>query len=326
MRFRLRTILWAFAVYASAASVFGPIRAALLAPVVVGFWAVRLEGVSNKASDVIKVFVPVSLVLFILVPAVFSAREAAGESVCFSRLKGIVIAVLDYKNRTGALPPSHTVDEQGKPLASWRALILPSIGEQALANVIRYNEPWESPYNKPFTDTVIGNYRCWSDANDMIPHSTSYFAISDDRTLWSRAAGKMLSSVTDPLESTILVIEASGKNAPWAKPEDLTFDEAVDLLCGDSPYYMGSGHWHDHGFFYRPSKVLHVGFANGNCRSISRPLDRRLASALLTCNGGEEIDLGELDRVLAPELDYAKVYATVAFAFLSSLPAVRWRR
>lgn len=55
-----------------------------------------------------------------LLPAVQSAREAARRMQCHCQLKQIALGLHMYHDVHKCLPPAYTVDENGKPLHSWR--------------------------------------------------------------------------------------------------------------------------------------------------------------------------------------------------------------
>lgn len=61
----------------------------------------------------------------------------------------------------GKLPPAFTRDAEGKPLHSWRVLILPYLGERekALYEKIRLDEPWDSEWNRQFHAQMPVFYR-----------------------------------------------------------------------------------------------------------------------------------------------------------------------
>src|SRR5271163_108233 len=56
--------------------------------------------------------------------AVQQAREAARASQCFC-IKQIAVALHNYHDTYGSFPPAYVADETGKPMHSWRVLILP---------------------------------------------------------------------------------------------------------------------------------------------------------------------------------------------------------
>ncbi len=65
------------------------------------------------------------------------AREAARRASCSGQLSQLALALHNYCDVYGVLPPAHVDDEHGRPMHSWRVLILPFINEDTLyANMI----------------------------------------------------------------------------------------------------------------------------------------------------------------------------------------------
>lgn len=71
----------------------------------------------------------------------------------------------------GKLPPAFTRDAEGKPLHSWRVLILPYLGEKekALYEQIRLDEPWDSEWNRQFHAQMPVFYRSGSITHWRVP-------------------------------------------------------------------------------------------------------------------------------------------------------------
>ena len=65
-----------------------------------------------------------------------------------NNLKQIGLAMHNYHDARGRLPAAYTVDKDGKPLLSWRVLILPYTEEAALYKEFHLDEPWDSEHNK----------------------------------------------------------------------------------------------------------------------------------------------------------------------------------
>ena len=72
---------------------------------------------------------------------------------CANNLKQIALALRNYESVYHALPPAYTVDAEGKPLHSWRTLILPYLEQQALYDKIDLSKPWDDPANKEAYET-----------------------------------------------------------------------------------------------------------------------------------------------------------------------------
>ena len=65
-----------------------------------------------------------------------AGREPSRRSQCKNNLKQIGLALHNYHEKYQAFPPAYTVDATGKPLHSWRTLILPFVDQQALYDKI----------------------------------------------------------------------------------------------------------------------------------------------------------------------------------------------
>src|SRR5262245_44252816 len=84
--------------------------------------------------------------------AVRDAREAARRSNCKGELKQIGLALLNYREAYGCFPPPYVADASGRPMHSWRVLILPFIDHAALYREYRFDEPWDGPNNRKLSD------------------------------------------------------------------------------------------------------------------------------------------------------------------------------
>ncbi|MEM6799079.1 MAG: hypothetical protein AAF589_06155 [Planctomycetota bacterium] len=108
---------------------------------------------------------------------------------------------------------------------------------------------------------------------------------------------------------------------PWAKPGDLTFDEAVALLTSPVVPEENGGQLVDVGYFEKPCAVRLVAMADGAAFCLSRPLEERVARALLTADGGETIVESDWRQSWDRELDVAKIARHVIFVVVSLLPS-----
>src|SRR4051812_35222376 len=67
----------------------------------------------------------IALLIGLLLPARRSAGPAVRRTVCASNLRQIGLALDNYEQDQGVYPPARTFDANGRPLHSWRTLILP---------------------------------------------------------------------------------------------------------------------------------------------------------------------------------------------------------
>lgn len=104
-----------------------------------------------------------------------------------SKLQTLQIATLRYQTERGTLPPAFTVDAAGKPLHSWRVLILPYINDvtKALYEQIQLDEPWDSPHNRQFAAQTPDVFRRPEDAPDS--NLAAYSVIVGPNSLYNES-------------------------------------------------------------------------------------------------------------------------------------------
>ena len=65
-----------------------------------------------------------------------------------ANLKALGVALHDFHDASGRLPPQAIVGKEGQPLLSWRVAVLPFLAQRELYARFRLDEPWNSPHNK----------------------------------------------------------------------------------------------------------------------------------------------------------------------------------
>jgi hypothetical protein len=322
MRFRLTTIAYVFALLAAGMAVFGGGLGIWAAVGVLGFWAWNSYATARPPAAVgCAVYAVLALMLLaLLLPAVQSAREAAGRNSCMNNLKQIALGLMNHLDANGSLPAEASYDAEGAALHSWRTAALPFLEQRTLYSRLAQDQPWNSVRNSSLTAaTQIDLYQCPSHYGS--PSTAHYFAVVGQRTAWPKGRRRKDAELRDDAEFTLLLLEAPLRQAAWAEPVDFTFEEAVEYLSR-KPDRTAGMHEVQHGFFYKPSWAINAAFLDGRVRTLHLPLPRKLAMALLTVDGGEEIDETALEETRAAELDYAKCYAFFAFMALALLPGV----
>lgn len=328
MQFRVADIAYPFALFATSVGAFGFERGLLASLMVAIFW---LAAYKQPRTTIIEWLVVVGIVvvlLGLLLPAFQEAREHTRVATCRHHLGDLAKALHLHPEKEGGLPQAIIQDERGAPAHSWRVSILPFIDDQSTYDAYDWSEPWSSSNNSIVAISTIEHFLCPSDplANSNSPHA-NYFAIVSPQTAWPTDRGLQLSEVNDGLENTILLLEAASLGVTWTQPRDLTYDEAIKLLTGAMPKQLVHGRYDEPGCFYKQhsteSRGVHAAFADGTVRFLPVPLPEEMAKALLTANAGDEVDWDEFERLTAPQLDYAKIYATIAFAIVALWPARR---
>ncbi|MBQ9811837.1 MAG: DUF1559 domain-containing protein [Thermoguttaceae bacterium] len=161
----------------------------------------------------------------LLVPAADAFGQANERVNCVVNTKLTTLALLRYQADHGTLPPAFTVDENGKPLHSWRVLILPYLGEEnkALYDQIRLDEPWDSDYNKRFHAHAPKIFQCPSNKKRE-EGSTTYSVILGENALFDASGvGKDLKALRQregvDTNAQALVVERE-RPICWMKPDE----------------------------------------------------------------------------------------------------------
>jgi hypothetical protein len=334
--FRLLTIFYVFALLAAALGTFGP-SGIFIAAVVLGFWVWIFHGSSKHINPVgyLTAFGCLGFVVLLLLPAFQSARGAAERSDCMTNLKQIQLACLVYESVNGTMPPAYLADANGKPMHSWRVLILPHFGDPTLTALYakyNFNEPWNGPNNSKLASQIPSVYQCPSHPKKSNTTATNchYFAVVDAASGWPGSVGRPITQFSDGTSQTIMVVEASGMGTNWMEPRDLTMNQAVNLLTtqprsGHSQVYEG--------FFtrtYYETSSRNVARCDGSVYWMEQLNDPALAEALLTAAGGEVIP-NDLSTKIAPgkttvEVKWGIVWSLALFIVLALLPMASVRQ
>jgi hypothetical protein len=214
------------------------------------------------------IFVVIFIGEFFGFPRFCKVREAAARIMASNDMKQIGLALHNYADgHGGRLPPAVLYDKSGKPLHSWRVLLLPYLEEDNLYREFHLDEPWDSPHNFPLQAHMPRVYglprRDYSGEKPAGPSETLIQVFVGKGTAFEGNQGLRLpEDFPDGTSNTILLIEA-GKGVPWTKPVDLTYEPGQPLpslggaFPGPQPFFL----W---GSNYRAG--MHVGFADGSVR------------------------------------------------------------
>ncbi|MBN1394717.1 MAG: DUF1559 domain-containing protein [Pirellulales bacterium] len=208
-----------------------------------------------------------------LLPAVQSARQAARMTHSKNNVKQIGLAMLNYAAANRAFPPAYTVDKDGKPLLSWRVLILPYLESNNLITEFHLDEPWDSEHNKKLIEKMP---ECYKSPTSKVADQgkTNYLTVRGERTIFPGKDPTGFAQIRDGTSNTIMTVEVSDDKAViWTKPDDFEYDEK-------DPIKGLIGLWPD-GF--------HAGLADGSVFFIRSSIDRKVLRLLFIRDDGEFI-------------------------------------
>jgi hypothetical protein len=183
-----------------------------------------------------------------------AVHEAARRITCGNQLKQIAIVLHSYRQANGCFPPAYIADKNGKPMHSWRVLILPYLGYGALCKAYDFTEPWDGAKNKKLLTACPQLYQCPSDpnANASGATKTSYVAVLGRNAAWVGEKSRKLGPVDFPgsPSNTIMVVEVANSGISWMEPRDLSLDALAAAGAKSPALTVSSNHGEHENFFF----------------------------------------------------------------------------
>ena len=192
--------------------------------------------------------------------------------MCANNLKQIGLALRNYEQVYDVLPPAYTLDAQGRPLHSWRTLILPFLEQQSLYQSIDLSKPWNDPTNAQALATEVFIFRCPRAKGPS--NKTTYLAVVGPDSCLTVGKSRHLAEITDAHDATVMIIEADDEHAvPWMAPVDA--EESVFLGLGPSAKFHHAG-------------GMNAGFADGSVRFLKATTPADVRRAMVTISGHDD--------------------------------------
>ncbi len=217
-----------------------------------------------------------ALSLLLLLPAVSKVREAAARAKDANNLKQNALAVLnDEAVNHDRLTPPFARDRDGEPNRglSWRVGVLPYLDQDPLYRRFKLNEAWDSPANRPASQTVVLPYLS---ANDPPDNQTRFRVFVGPGTLfedspeWREKAS--VGRIRDGAANTLMAVETADR-VPWAAPQDIPYQPGGPLPALGHP----------------SRRVFLAMMAYGSVRSVNKAISPQVLHALITRAGGETL-------------------------------------
>jgi hypothetical protein len=204
--------------------------------------------------------------------AIKRVQRAAAANISTNNLKQIGLAMHNYHDAIGTMPPAAVCDKKGKPQLSWRVLILPYIEQDNLYKKFKLDEPWDSENNKKLLDQMPKVYAIPGQTAGA--NETHYRVFAGNGAAFEWVNGIKLQDYTDGTSNTVMVVTAATA-VPWTKPDELEFDPDADptKLIG----LVAAGRWQ-------------FVMGDGSVRSTNKLPPKDTMKALITRGGGEVIN------------------------------------
>lgn len=220
--------------------------------------------------------------ILMLLPAKRTAREAARRNSCMNNLKQISLALSNYESANGAYPPAYTVDADGRPLHSWRTLILPYMEQLPLYKTIDLTKPWDDPANERAYNAMPDVYGCPSDLDaHEHPNVTNYLAVVTPESVIRTANSLTYDDLPNPAQA-ILVIDAGPKHGVhWMSPVDA--DEQLVFGLGPDSELPHNGN------------IFLAMYGDGHSGALSVDVAPTVRQALITATDEDNMALGDIE-------------------------------
>jgi type II secretory pathway pseudopilin PulG len=220
----------------------------------------------------------IGVVIALLLPSVRGAREPARRNSCLNNLKQIQIGLLNYQSAHGEFPPAYTTDADGKPLHSWRTLILPYIEHAALYKTIDLTKPWDDPANAKALASMPPSYRCPS-RPDAENNRTTYLAVVTPESFFLPTKPRKRRDTKEIPSRKLTVIDVDCDHAvPWMAPLDA--DEALVLSLGGGSPRPRTHH----------ISGMCIAYSDGSTDFLPKDTDAEARRQLISTAGNEKLD------------------------------------
>lgn len=168
-----------------------------------------------------------------------AAQKRVGQSALRDKLRDIMIALHNYYDANKMFPDIGPLKDKGNPGLSWRVHILPYVGEAALYEKFKLDEPWDSEHNKqlipllPEVFVVKGGETAKGKTRIVMPRGRDFFAkpfVRNQAAKPTEKIGRQFREILDGTSNTLAVLPIASQYAViWTKPEDWV-PPAKDLI------------------------------------------------------------------------------------------------
>lgn len=204
-------------------------------------------------------------------------------------LRQIILAAHNYHNDYNHLP-GRAVWKNGKPLLSWRVMLLPYLEQDNLFKQFNLDEPWDSEHNKKLIEKMPAIFKS-GDAQLNKQFRTRQLAAVGENTVFPSKDAKitlgMISGANGTSNTIAFVEAATDKAVVWTKPDDLEIDLKNPVTGLTNP---------------GQAEFL-VGLCDGSVHRIRANADAKLLASVFNWKvGGDGNSLGAIGQPANPSL------------------------
>jgi len=210
------------------------------------------------------------------------------QSISIRNLQRIAEALNAYAADHGNYPPVAITDNSGKPLHSWRVMLLPYLDEEDLYNEIDRSVAWDDPINAAVFFRRMPTVFQHPNATERGTYNQSgYYLVTGPGTLFPASGPLGPNDIIDDPTQTILVIEAKPSILPgsWAEPIDVDYAAMQGNIGGNPGTEVGG--------LLDNGAAMATTDARGHF--LPNTTDPMILRALITPRGGERLPDDTLD-------------------------------
>ena len=145
------------------------------------------------------------------------------------QLRQLCLAMEHYQEHSGSFPPAFIADDDGRPMHSWRVLVLAFIEQDHLARNYDLSKSWDSPNNLRLVSKMPDFFRTRGDESPPTTGVTNIVAVVGPETAWPGARARTRDEFGE--RKVLLFVETFASDIPWTEPRDLSVDELVAELA-----------------------------------------------------------------------------------------------
>ncbi len=217
------------------------------------------------------------VMIYGLWPTFKGLKERRDAINCMSNLQRIAMAMNAYAKDFGTYPTPVVMDAAGKPLYSWRVLLLPYLDEANLYANFKLNEPWDSTHNAPLVASCPAVYISPGSVGNT--SQASYVLITGAGTIFPSTGPLKPAQIADGPSRTLLLVETNNMIHEWSKPYDIDVAKLNVRIGAAGNDKIGGTH----------ADGASAVFADGEPAWLSSDLPSTIVDAAITPNGSEAI-------------------------------------
>lgn len=234
------------------------------------------------------IFLVVVLVMRVALPAAQQMRVARMHQNSQDNIRRIVVALNKYHDNHGSYPPAYFADDKGKPMHSWRVMILPELGRNDLYRQYDFDVPWDAPENFGVTMQMPHEYASFGNQATLGSNTTQFCAVVGKGTMFPHAKSVTRSEITDSHDTVLAIVEVQGIGFDWTDPgEDYDIDSPKGTFVIVNDVQGGN-------LLTSSTLTGNVGTVNEDTFHIPATTSSATLRDMATCRGGEYVPVVDL--------------------------------